>query len=276
MGRVNEKIAFITGAARGQGRSHAVRLAAEGAHIVAVDLCDDLPTVPYALSREEDLAETARLVEEQGRKIVTAQADVRNLGALQSAVELALSTFGRLDVVVANAGILTFGRTWELTEEQWSEMIGVNLDGVWKTVRATVPAMIEAGNGGSVIIISSTNGKRGYANMSHYTAAKHGVVGLCKSLAVELAEYNIRANTVHPTTVNTDMALNDATYKVFMPDNESPTQQQIDDGFQSINMLPIPYIEPIDVSHAVVYLASDESRYVTASQMYVDAGTTEC
>jgi SDR family mycofactocin-dependent oxidoreductase len=276
MGRVQGKVAIITGAARGQGRSHAVQLAAEGADIVAVDACADLPTVPYSLASEEDLAETARLVEKQGRRVLTARADVRDLAALRLAVDLATSTFGRLDVVVANAGILTFGRTWELEEEQWSEMISVNLDGVWKTVRAAVPAMIEAGNGGSVIITSSTNGKRGYANMSHYTASKHGVVGMCKSLAVELAPHRIRANTVNPTTVSTDMALNDATYRVFMPDNPAPTRQQIDDGFQSLNMLPIPYIEPIDVSHAVVYLASDESRYVTASQLYVDAGTTEC
>lgn len=274
MGRVRGKVAFITGAARGQGRSHAVRLAAEGADVVAVDVCGDLPTVPYDLGRETDLAETAALVEAEGRACLTARADVRDLQALQKAVQQAVERFGRLDVVVANAGVLSFGRTWELSEESWSEMIGVNLDGVWKTVRAAVPAMIEAGNGGSVVITSSNAGKRGLANLPHYTAAKHGVVGLCKVLAIEGAEHGIRANTVHPTTVGTRMALNDATYRVFFPDGD-PDEERIEEGFQSLNMLPVPYIDPIDVSHAVVYLASDESRYVTAAQIYVDAGSSE-
>ncbi|HEY8480090.1 MAG TPA: mycofactocin-coupled SDR family oxidoreductase [Spirillospora sp.] len=275
MGRVQGKVAFITGAARGQGRSHAVRLAAEGADIVAVDVCEDLPTVPYDLGREADLAETAALVEAEGRTCLTARADVRDLQALQKAVQQAIERFGRLDVVVANAGVLSFGRTWELSEESWSEMIGVNLDGVWKTVRATVPAMIEAGNGGSVIITSSNAGKRGLANLPHYSAAKHGVVGLCKVLAIEGAEYGIRANTVHPSTVGTRMALNDATFRVFFPDTDDPDEEQIKEGFQSLNMMPVPYIDPIDVSNAVVYLASDESRYVTAAQIYVDAGSSE-
>jgi len=275
MGRVQGKVAFITGAARGQGRSHAVRLAAEGADIVAVDVCADLPTVPYDLGRDEDLAETAELVEKEGRACLTARADVRDLAALRAAVRAAMDRFGRLDVLVANAGILSFGRTWELPEETWSEMIGVNLDGVWKTIRAAVPAMIEAGHGGSVIVTSSNAGKRGLANLPHYSAAKHGVVGLCKTLAVEGAEYGIRANTVHPTTVGTRMALNDATYRVFFPGVEAPSKRRIDEGFQSLNLLPVPYIDPMDVSHAVVYLASDESRYVTGSQLYVDAGTTE-
>jgi SDR family mycofactocin-dependent oxidoreductase len=275
MGRVSGKVALITGAARGQGRSHAVRLAEEGADVALVDICSDLPTVRYALGTKDDLAETVRLVEAAGRRALAIEGDVRELAAMERAVGETLAAFGKLDVVVANAGILTFGKTWELTEDQWSEMIGVNLDGTWKTVRAAVPPMIEADSGGSIILTSSTAGKRGFGNLSHYTAAKHGVVGLCKSLAVELAPHKIRVNTVHPTTVNTDLALNPATYEVFMPDVESPTEQQIADGFQSINMLPIPWIEARDVSNAVLYLASDESRYVTASQMYVDAGTTE-
>ena len=275
MGSLDGKVAFITGAARGQGRSHAVHLAEQGAAIVAVDVCRDQPTIKYHMASEDDLNHTAKLVEEVGGKILTWTADVRDLKALQEAAQAAVDTFGSIDIVVANAGVLSFAKTWEMTEEQWSEMIGINLDGVWKTVRATVPHMIAANRGGSIILTSSTNGKKGYGNMSHYTAAKHGVVGLCKSLAVELSPYMIRVNTVNPTTVNTDMALNESTYRVFMPDEDNPTEQQIKDGFQSINMLPIPWIEPSDVSGAVVYLASDAARYVTASSMYVDAGTTE-
>lgn len=275
MGSLDGKVAFITGAARGQGRSHAVHLAEQGADIVAVDVCRDHPTIKYHMASEDDLGHTAKLVEEAGSKILTWTADVRDLKALEEAAQAAVDTFGHIDIVVANAGVLSFAKTWEMTEEQWSEMIGINLDGVWKTVRATVPHMIAANRGGSIILTSSTNGKKGYGNMSHYTASKHGVVGLCKSLAVELSPYMIRVNTVNPTTVNTDMALNESTYRVFMPDEDNPTEQQIKDGFQSINMLPIPWIEPSDVSGAVVYLASDAARYVTASSMYVDAGTTE-
>jgi SDR family mycofactocin-dependent oxidoreductase len=275
MGRVSGKVALITGGARGQGRSHAVRLAEEGADVALVDVCSDLPTVRYSLATKDDLAETVELVEACGRRALAFEADVRDLAALEAAVAEALATFGKIDIIVANAGILTFGTTWELSEAQWSEMIGVNLDGAWKTIRAAVPPMIEAGKGGSIILTSSTAGKRGFGNLSHYTAAKHGVVGLGKALAVELAPHNIRVNTIHPTTVNSDMALNPSTYEVFMPDVESPTDQQIAEGFQSINMLPIPWIEARDVSNAVLYLASDEARYVTASQMYVDAGTTE-
>jgi len=243
--------------------------------VVAVDICRDLPTIKYHMASEDDLNHTAKLVQEVGGEIATFTADVRDLNALEEAAQLAVDTFGHIDIVVANAGVLSFAKTWELTEDQWSEMIGINLDGVWKTVRATVPHMIKANRGGSIILTSSTNGKKGYGNMSHYTASKHGVVGLCKSLAVELSPYMIRVNTVNPTTVNTDMALNDSTYRVFMPDEAHPTEEQIRSGFQSINMLPIPWIEPADVSAAVVYLASNASRYVTASSMYIDAGTTE-
>ncbi|MFV0252857.1 MAG: mycofactocin-coupled SDR family oxidoreductase [Beutenbergiaceae bacterium] len=276
VGRVTDKVAFITGAARGQGRSHAVHLAAEGADIVAVDACSDLGTVPYQLATDSDLAETARQVEALDRRCLTIKADVRKLADMEKAARQAVAQLGQLDIVVANAGILTFGRTWEMSEDMWTEMMSVNLDGAWKTVRATVPHMVDSGRGGSVILVSSTNGKRGYANMSHYTATKHGVVGMCKSLAVEGAEYGIRANTVHPTTCKTHMAMNDATYGVFFPDVDDPSEEQIRDGFQAINMLPVPWIEPSDVSNAVLYLASDESRFVTASQMYVDAGCTEC
>ena len=204
MGRVDGKVALITGAARGQGRSHAVRLAQEGAEIIAVDSCTDAKTAPYARATREDLDETARLVEELDRRVLARVADVRDLGALQSAVADGISEFGRLDIVSANAGIASFAPAWELSEETWQEMIDVNLTGVWKTCKAAIPAMLEAGNGGSIILTSSTAGLVAYGNLAHYTSAKHGVTGLMRVLAVELAQHGIRVNSVHPTVVDTD------------------------------------------------------------------------
>src|SRR6187402_1130823 len=200
MGRLEGKVAFVTGAARGQGRSHALRLAEEGADIVAVDVCRQLASVPYPMATPEDLTETAKLVEDLDRRIVVREADVRDSARLADVVAEGIGEFGRLDIIVANAGIVSMAPTLELDEDSWQEMIDVNLTGVWKTLKAAVPAMIEAGNGGSVIITSSAAGLRGFANIAHYVAAKHGVVGLMKTLAQELAPHMIRVNTVNPTT----------------------------------------------------------------------------
>jgi SDR family mycofactocin-dependent oxidoreductase len=275
MGRVDGKVALVTGAARGQGRSHALRLAEEGAEIVAVDLCDQIQTVEYAMAKPDDLSETVRRIEDLDRRVVARQADVRNLGQLESAVQQGLSEFGHIDIVCANAGIFSTAPTWELTAQVWQDMIDVNLTGVFNTVRAVIPSMIERGQGGSLILTSSTAGIKGYANFSHYTAAKHGVVGLMRSLTNELAPYRIRVNTVHPTTVNTDMIQNDVLYRLFRPDLEHPTSQDFAEAAQSLNALPIPWVEPIDISNAVLFLASDESRYVTGVQLPVDAGFLE-
>jgi SDR family mycofactocin-dependent oxidoreductase len=274
-GRVEGKVALITGAARGQGRSHAVRLAEEGADIIALDVCEDIETSVIPLASDDDLAETAKLVEDLDRRIMTRKADVRDLAGLESVVQEGVSEFGRLDIVSANAGIAGFGPAHELTEQQWEEMLAVNITGVWKTCRAVVPAMIEAGNGGSIILTSSTAGLMGLANTAHYTAAKHGVVGLMRTLANELAPHMIRVNSVHPTTVATDMIHNEAVYDLFRPDLEHPTLDDAKDAFLTLNMLPIPWVEARDISNAVLWLASDEARYVTGVTLPIDAGSTQ-
>ena len=222
MGRVDGKVAFITGAARGQGRSHALRLAEEGADIIAVDLCRPVETAPYEMATPDDLAETAKLVEDFDRRIVTRQADVRDLGQLQAVVQEGLSELGHIDIVCANAGIASFAPALEMDEQTWQEMIDINLSGVWKTIRAAVPPMVERGQGGSVIITSSVAGLFGFPNLANYVAAKHGVVGLMRVLTQELAPHMIRVNTVNPTTVNTPMVMSDAFFRLVRPDLEQP------------------------------------------------------
>ena len=274
-GRVEGKVAFITGAARGQGRSHAIRLAEEGADIIAVDICDQIDTVPYAMAKPENLEETANMVEDLDRRIVARQADVRDFEQLRSAVEEGISEFGKIDIVCANAGIATYAPVWELTEEQWQDMIDTNLTGVWKSCRAVIPHMIERGDGGSIVITSSTAGIMGLGNLAHYVSAKHGVVGLMRALAIELGPHMIRVNSVHPTGVLTDMVQNEPSYRLFRPDLENPTLEDMKPVMQGLNILPIPWVESRDISNAVLWLASDEARYVTGMQLKVDAGSTE-
>jgi SDR family mycofactocin-dependent oxidoreductase len=272
VGRLSGKVAFITGAARGQGRSHAIRLAEEGADIVAVDACAPITTVPYHLPTPDDLAETAKLVEEHDRRILTRQVDVRDQAGLDGMVADAVAEFGHVDVVVANAGIATLGPAWELTEEQWDEMIAVNLTGVWKTTKAVIPTMIEAGRGGSIILTSSMAGLWPFAGLAHYVAAKHGVTGLMRTLAVELGPHNIRVNSVHPTLVNTDMVNNPASYSLFLPQLENPTKEEAADAFRYMHALDVPWCEPVDISNLVLFLASDESRRITGTTQVIDAG----
>ncbi|MFF0490178.1 mycofactocin-coupled SDR family oxidoreductase [Nocardia sp. NPDC003482] len=273
-GRVEGKVAFITGAARGQGRSHAVRLAQEGADIIAVDVCKQLDNVPFAMSTPEDLAETADLVKAEGRRIVTAEVDVRDYDALKAAVDGGVEQLGRLDVIVANAGIGNEGgQLLDLREDLWDDMIGVNLGGVWKTVKAGAGHIISGGRGGSIILTSSVGGLKAYPNVGHYVAAKHGVVGLMRTFAVELGQHSIRVNSVHPTHVNTPMVMNEGTYKLFRPDLEHPGPADLDPICRMFHTLPIPWVEPVDISNAVLYLASDESRYVTGVPLPIDAGS---
>jgi SDR family mycofactocin-dependent oxidoreductase len=271
MGRMEGKVALVTGAARGQGRSHAVRLAEEGADIIAVDICGQLDTVSYPMSTPEDLEETASQVEQLDRRIVARQADVRDMESLQSAVDDGLVELGRLDVVSANAGISTMGLTWELTEQQWSEMMEVNLAGVWRTIKATVPRLIEQAEGGSIVITGSTASIKGFAGVPHYTATKHGVVGLMKALVNEVSQYDIRVNTVVPTSCNTPMIQNDAMRELFGVTPEAPIEE-FAQAFQAMHTLQVPWVEPRDISNAVVFLASDEARYVTGTVLQVDAG----
>jgi SDR family mycofactocin-dependent oxidoreductase len=275
MGRVKGKVALVTGAARGQGRSHALRLAQEGADIIAVDVCRDVETVEYPGATAADLKETAAQVEALDRRIVVQEVDTRDFVGLAHAVQDGAAEFGGIDIVVANAGILTMARCWEITDEQWDTIIDVNLKGVWHTAKAAIPIMIEQGRGGSIIMTSSIAGLGPLAGMAHYGAAKHGVVGLARTMANELAEYSIRVNSVHPTSVFTPMIDNETIYRAFRPDLENPTLEDANAGFATLNKLPIPYVEAVDVSNAVLYLASDEARYVTGIQLPVDAGWSQ-
>jgi SDR family mycofactocin-dependent oxidoreductase len=274
-GRVAGKVAFITGAARGQGRSHAVRLAEEGADIIAVDVCkrissnEDIPA-----PTPDDLAETADLVKNLNRRIVTAEVDVRDYDALKAAVDSGVEQLGKLDIIVANAGIGNGGQTLDRTSEaDWTDMIDVNLSGVWKTVKAAVPHLISGGHGGSIILTSSVGGLKAYPHTGHYIAAKHGVVGLMRTFAVELGHHSIRVNSVHPTNVNTPLFMNEGTMKLFRPDLEKPGPEDMAVVAQMMHVLPIGWVEPVDISNAVLFLASDESRYVTGLPMTVDAGS---
>lgn len=225
MGRVEGKVAFITGAARGQGRRHAVRLAEEGADIIAVDLCESVDTIPYEGSTPEDLAETVKLVEDRDRQILAHRADVRDLGALRAAVDDGLDRFGRLDIICANAGVASFAPVLEMTEEQWNQVVDIDLTGVWKTVRAAAPAIVAGGRGGSIILTSSIAGLMAYPNLAAYVSAKHGVVGLMRNLATELAPHGIRVNSIHPSNVDTPMIANDVV-RGFFTGLEHPTREQ--------------------------------------------------
>lgn len=274
-GRVEGKVAFITGAARGQGRAHAVRLAQEGADIIAVDICKKIDTVDLIEpSTPEDLAETADLVKGLNRRIYTAEVDVRDFDALKAAVDTGVEQLGRLDIIVANAGIGNGGQTLDKTSEtDWTAMIDVNLGGVWKTVKAGVPHIVEGGRGGSIILTSSVGGLKAYPHTGHYVAAKHGVVGLMRTFAVELGAQNIRVNSVHPTNVNTPLFMNEGTMKLFRPDLENPGPDDMKVVAQLMHTLPIGWVEPEDIANAVLFLASDEARCITGVTLPVDGGS---
>jgi (+)-trans-carveol dehydrogenase len=275
MGRLDGKVALITGAARGQGRSHAVTLAREGAEIIAVDLAAQVDSVPYALATPDDLTETVKLVEDLDRRILSQQADVRDPDAMQEAVDRGLSEFGHIDIVCANAGIASFEPAAELSRQTWQDMIDINLTGVWYSIQPVLPSMIERGQGGSIVITSSIYGVKGPpGNLAHYAASKHGVVGLMRELANELAPYSIRVNTVNPTFVATDMVQNDTIYRMFLPDSPNPTRDEFMALLTEMNSLPIPWVESIDITNAVLFLASEEARYVTGTTLLVDAGAT--
>jgi (+)-trans-carveol dehydrogenase len=270
--RVEGKVAFITGAARGQGREHALRLAEEGADIIAVDLCSQVANVVYEGARPEDLDETVRQVEALDRRIVARQADVRDQGALDAALRDGLDQLGHVDIVCANAGITTTGRSWELSEDVWQEMIDINLTGVWHTVKAAVPTLLEQDRGGSIVLTSSLCGVKGLQNVGHYVAAKHGVIGLMRTMANELGPAQIRVNSVLPGNVRTPMVTNEVVYRVFRPDLEHPTEADILQPLRDLSAMDVPYLESRDISNAVLFLASDESRFITGLSMNIDAG----
>ena len=274
-GRVEGKVAFITGAARGQGRSHAVRFAREGADIIAIDVCKPIFGSSAPPSTPEDLAETADLVKGHDRRIVTAEVDVRDYAGLKAAVDSGVEQLGRLDIIVANAGIAGSdgGTLAQSSEDKWQATLDVNLGGTWKTVKAGAPHLVAGARGGSIILISSVAGLKPYPDMGQYVVTKHGMVGLMRAFAVELGQHMIRVNSVHPTHTNTPMVMNEATYRTFRPDLENPGQADVAPISQMFHTLPIPWVEPEDVTNAVLYLASDESRYVTGVTLPIDAGS---
>jgi SDR family mycofactocin-dependent oxidoreductase len=273
MRRFEGLVAVITGAARGQGRNHAVRLAQEGADIIAIDNCAAIPGVAYPAATPADLAQTVALVEGLGRRAVPGQVDIRDLPQLRQAVDDGVAALGRLDIVAANAGISSvFQPATELSEQSWHDMIDVNLTGAWHTVKTAVPHLIAGGRGGAVIITSSAAGLRAYPNIAHYVSSKHGLVGLMRALALELAPHGIRVNSLHPTQVETDMILNDAMYRLLRPDLDNPGRDDMAVVSQAMHALPVPWVQPDDVSNALLFLASQESRYVTGVALPIDAG----
>ena len=270
--RYEGKVVFITGAARGQGRSHALRFAQEGAKIIGLDICKDLPECYYPLATEDDLAETVKLVEAAGGAMHAEIGDVRELTRIREVVKAGVEKFGRLDVIVANAGTYCPSPTQYMTSEQWDETIAVNLTGVFNTVRATIKILIEQNEGGAISITSSTAGLKGFYGCPAYNAAKHGVVGLMRSLALELAPNQIRVNTIHPTSVGTPMILNDAFPKLVRSDLEDPGVEDAGEFLRTQQPMDIPWLEANDISDALLWICSDEARYVTGVTLPVDAG----
>lgn len=277
MSRLAGKVALVTGAARGQGRAHALRLARDGADVIAMDACVTFDSADYDGSTPADLAETGRLVEAEGRRAFVRQVDARDLAGLQTFVADALRELGRLDVVVVNHGICAYGYSWEISEAAWDEVVSVNLTGVWKVLKAVIPHLIEQGQGGSIIITSSVGGLRGLPFLAHYVASKHAVVGLAKTVANELGSHSIRVNTIHPAGVRTVMGGVDFGDErgVAVPFGGELGKPEIASTLGPIfmNTLPHTHIDPEDVSNVVAFLAGDESRYITGSQIPIDLGT---
>ena len=271
MGKFDGQVVMVTGGARGQGRSHALAFAGEGADIVITDIASQLGSVPYDMGTEADLKQTQAMVEDLDRRCLIRKADVRDTDAMNTVVEEAITEFGHIDVLLANAGIVSMSQLVDVSDQMWDEMIGVCLTGVFKSFRAVLPHMVERGYG-RVIATSSIAGKVGLGTIAHYVAAKAGVIGLVRSTAAEVAPNGVTVNAVCPTAVNTDMIHNQANYTLFAPDVEHPTKEQVIPGFASSNAIPIPWIEPIDVSNAMMFLASKEARYVTGHAMNVSAG----
>ena len=275
MGSLDGKVAFITGVARGQGRSHAVKLAEAGADIIGIDICKDLESPHYPLATEDDLAETARLVEKLDRRAILRQADVRDLSQLRAVVDEGVAELGRLDIVVANAGIFSMSAALDLEEAAFQEMVDVNLTGVWRTVKAAVPHIQAGGRGGSVILTSSAAALLPPPGIAHYNAAKAGVVKLMETLALELGPEFIRVNSVNPGNVDTPMIDNETTRRLFMPHLANPTKDDAakpDSAYVQVNAIPVPWVETSDISNVVLFLASDASRYITGVTVPIDAG----
>lgn len=270
--RFEDRVVFISGVARGQGRSHAVGFAREGARIIGIDICSDLEHAPYPGATEEDLAETVRLVEQEGGAMHAEVADVRDYRATKNALLAGVELYGRLDVILANAGTYAPMPVQYVATDSWDETVAVNLTGVFHTVKAGLRTMIEQDEGGAIVLTSSTAGLKGFYGAPAYNAAKHGVVGLMRSLALELAPNRIRVNSIHPTSVNTPMIVNDVFPQLVRMDLENPTIEDAADFLRPQQPLDVPWIEPEDITNAMLWLCSQEARYVTGVAMPIDAG----
>lgn len=271
MGKFDGRVALITGGARGQGRSHAVTFAREGASIVVCDIAAQIETVPYGMATEDQLPETAKLVEELDQRCLALQADMRDTAQVQGVVDRTMSEFGRIDILIANHGILSLGPVADMSDEVWNDVIDTDLTGVFKAMRAVIPHMVEQG-WGRIIATSSMAGRTGLPTVAHYCAAKWGVIGLTKSVAREVADKGVTVNCVCPTNLDSDMIHNKAFYQLFAPGIDNPTREQAAPGFQSLNAIPIPWIQPEDISEAMVFLASEQARYITGEALHVAAG----
>ena len=271
MAKLDGRVALITGGARGQGRSHALTLAREGADIVVCDIAEQIETVPYGMGTQEQLDETVRMVEDLDRRCLAVKADVREAGQMRSVAEDAVSEFGKIDILCANAGIFSFGTIAEMSDQMWQDMIDTNLTGVFNAMRAVVPHMLRQ-NYGRIVATSSMAGRMGFPNVGHYVAAKWGVLGLVKSLAQEVAVNGVTVNAVCPTSVDTEMIQNEAAYRLFLPDAENPTREDAAGAFQTLNAIPIPWVEVQDISNAILFLVSDDARYITGEAIHVAAG----
>jgi SDR family mycofactocin-dependent oxidoreductase len=270
MARVDGKTVLVTGAARGQGRAHAVRLAEEGANVVAVDICADIDSIGYAMATREDLDLTAELATAAGAEVMAACADVRDGQAVCDVVNAALARFDRIDAVVSNAGVVSYASLWEIDPVQWSDVIATNLTGHWNVMRAVVPSML--GRGGAIVLIGSAVSTKPISHAAHYVASKHGLVGLMKAAALELAPQRIRVNMINPGGVATAMVDNEMTHRLFCPGIADPTMDDMAEVAAHIHPMGVSFLEPSDISHAVVYLVSEESRYVSGAMLAVDLG----
>ena len=272
-GRLQGKVAFISGAARGQGRAHAVRMAEEGADVIAFDAAGPVPSQGAPAASVADLDETVRQVEKLDRRIVAHRADASDLDAVTAVLDQGLTEFGRIDIVVANAGVQgNPAPIAQTSAEEWQGVLATNLTGVFNTVRAAVPHLIDGGRGGSISLVSSSIALRAQPGLGPYGSAKTGVIGLMRALALELGEHSIRVNSIHPTTVNTPMLINDINFRLFRPDLENPQLEDVVPVYRTLNVLPVPWVEAEDIANAVIFLASDEGRYITGVALPVDAG----
>ena len=273
MGSVEQRVALVTGAARGQGRAHALALAAEGADVIITDVCADIDTIPYALGTSEELAETAAMVEATGRRCLALTADTRDSAVMAEVVAAGLDAFGKIDICVANAGVTGYGKFHELDDDTWNDMIDVDLTGTFKTIRAVLPHMLER-RYGRVIATSSMAGRMGNANLAHYVAAKWGVIGMVKSLAMEVANKGITVNAIAPAAVDTPMLHNEAMYRLFCPDLDTPTREDVTPRYQAMNRLGVAWMDPAEVSRAVLFVAADAAGSMTGQVIEVSLGSS--